>query len=375
MSVKKMKKEKEIKKKKKNGAEESERLRKQASVQLKLTLFAFAIIVVSCAITVGVYFVLLLIFARAGLEELVALYPLVVAMILLGTCGLVATLLFAWLSRVYLRPMQQLIDATKEVKRGNFEVRVHHKEKRPVTEVQELVENFNQMVQELGGIEMFRNDFINNFSHEFKTPIVSIRGFAKELQIDGVSEAQKLEYARIIEDESDRLARLSANVLELSKLENQRIVSNRTGFDLDEQIRQTILLFEKEWSEKNLEIIPDLVECRVVFDEEMLALVWNNLISNAIKFTPDGGTISVRMTCGERMVTVEVEDNGIGMTEEVRQHVFEKFFQGDPSRARKGYGVGLAIVSRVVQLCHGSVEVESEKDGGSLFRVTLPVLQ
>ena len=354
---------------------EDKKRQKQTSVQLKLTLFAFAIIVVSCAITVGVYFVLLLIFARAGLEELVGLYPVVVAIILLGTCGLVATLLFAWLSRVYLRPMQQLIDATKEVKRGNFDVRVHHKEKRPVTEVQELVENFNEMVQELGGIEMFRNDFINNFSHEFKTPIVSIRGFAKELQIEGVSEAQKLEYARIIEDESDRLARLSANVLELSKLENQRIVSNRTGFYLDEQIRQTILLFEKEWSEKNLEIIPDLVECRVVFDEEMLALVWNNLISNAIKFTPDGGTISVRMTCGERMVTVEVEDNGIGMTEEVRQHVFEKFFQGDPARDKRGYGVGLAIVSRVVQLCHGSVEVESEKDGGSLFRVTLPVLQ
>ena len=369
---------KSMKKKKKNETNctnESERLRKQASVQLKLTLFAFAIIVVSCAITVGVYFVFLLIFARAGVEDLVALYPLVVAMILLGTCGLVATLLFAWLSRVYLRPMQQLIDATKEVKRGNCDVRVHHKEKRPVTEVQELVENFNEMVQELGGIEMFRNDFINNFSHEFKTPIVSIRGFAKELQIEGVSETQKLEYARIIEDESDRLARLSANVLELSKLENQRIVGNRAEFYLDEQIRQTILLFEKEWSEKDLEIIPELVECRVVFDEEMLALVWNNLISNAIKFTPDGGTISVRMICEERMVTVEIEDNGIGMTEDVRQHVFEKFFQGDPARAKRGYGIGLAIVSRVVQLCRGSVEVESEKDRGSLFRVRLPVVE
>ena len=353
---------------------EEKKRKKQVSVQLKLTLFAFAIIVVSCAITVGVYFVLLLIFAKAGLEELVGLYPLVVAIILLGTCGLVATLLFAWLSRVYLRPMQQLIDATKEVKRGNFEVRVHHREKRPVTEVQELVENFNEMVQELGGIEMFRNDFINNFSHEFKTPIVSIRGFAREMQIEGVSEAQKREYARIIEDESDRLARLSSNVLELSKLENQRIVSNRTEFYLDEQIRQTILLFEKEWSEKDLEIIPELTECRVVFDEEMLALVWNNLISNAIKFTPQGGTITLRMICREREVTVEIEDSGIGMTEEIRRHVFEKFFQGDPSRGKTGYGIGLAIVSRVVQLCHGSVEVESEKDRGSTFRVRLPLV-
>ena len=367
-----MKKEKRIGK---SDSQKSERLRKQVSVQLKLTLFAFVIIVASCAFTVGVYFVLLLIFARTGLEELVTLNPLLVAVILLASCGLLATLLFAWLSRMYLRPMQQLIDATKEVKRGNFEVRVHHKEKHPVTEMEELVENFNEMVQELEGIEMFRNDFINNFSHEFKTPIVSIRGFAKELQIDGVSEAQKMEYARIIEDESDRLARLSANVLELSKLENQRIVGNRTEFYLDEQIRQTILLFEKEWSEKNLEIIPELVECRVVFDEEMLALVWNNLISNAIKFTREGGTVSVRMACGERSVTVEIEDNGIGMTDEVRRHVFEKFFQGDPSHGKKGYGVGLAIVSRVVQLCRGSVEVESEKDRGSIFRITLPLME
>ena len=346
--------------------------RRQISVQLKLTLFAFLIIVSSCAITVLVYFVLLLIFARVGLKELVSVNPFLVAVILLATCGLIATLLFAWLSRVYLRPMQQLIDATKEVKRGNFEVRVHHRDKHPVTEMEDLVDNFNAMVQELGSIEMFRNDFINNFSHEFETPIVSIRGFAKEMQIEGVSDGQKLEYARIIEDESDRLARLSSSVLELSRLENQRIVTNRTEFYLDEQIRQTILLFEKEWSERGIEISLDLEECVVCFDEEMLALVWNNLISNAIKFTPDGGEIAVRATFGEQTVTIEIEDNGIGMTEEVRQHVFEKFFQGDPSRGRKGYGIGLAVVSRVVELCRGHIEVESRENEGSIFRVTLP---
>ena len=358
---------------KKGTPRNTEKQRKYFSVPLKMTLFVFLIIVSSIAVTALVYFVLLLIFARTGLEELVTVNPFLVAVILLATCGLISTLLFAWLSRVYLRPMQQLIDATKEVKRGNFEVRVHHKERHPVTEMEELVENFNGMVQELGGIEMFRNDFINNFSHEFKTPIVSIRGFAKEMQIEGVSDAQKLEYARIIEDESDRLARLSASVLELSKLENQRIVGNRTEFYLDEQIRQTILLFEQEWSEKNVEIVPELVECKVIFDEEMLALVWNNLISNAIKFTPKGGVIVIRMTVTEGSVTVEVQDDGVGMTEDVRPHVFEKFFQGDLSHGKTGYGVGLAIVSRVVELCRGSVEVESEKDKGSLFRVTLPV--
>ena len=356
----------------KNVLPDAEERRRHRSVQLKLTLFAFVIIVSSCAITVLVYFLLLTLFSRYGMQELVSLNPLLAAVVLLCTCGVIATVLFAWLSRVYLRPMQQLIDATKEVRQGNFEVRVHHKEKHPVTEMEELVENFNEMVRELGSIEMFRNDFINNFSHEFKTPIVSIRGFAKEMQIEGVSEEQKREYARIIEDESDRLARLSSNVLELSRLEHQRIVTNRTEFYLDEQIRQTILLFEQEWSEKNIEIIPELEECTVCFDEEMLSLVWNNLISNAIKFTPDGGEIAVRMMSDERTVTVEIQDNGIGMTEDVRRHIFEKFFQGDPSHGRKGYGVGLAIVNRVIRLCKGSVEVESEKDKGSLFRVTLP---
>lgn len=369
-----LEKDKKYKKADASETQDSKRRREHLSVQLKLTLFAFFIIVISCSLTVLVYFILLLIFAKTGLEELVTLNPFLVAVILLASCGLIATLLFAWLSRVYLRPMQRLIDATKEVKRGNFEVRVYHKEKHPVTEMQELVENFNEMVQELGSIELFRNDFINNFSHEFKTPIVSIRGFAKELQIDGVSETQKMDYARIIEDESDRLARLASNVLELSKLEHQRIVSNRTKFYLDEQIRQTLLLFEQEWSEKNLEIIPELVECPVSFDEEMLALVWNNLISNAIKFTPEGGTITVRMEVRDRSVTVEVQDNGIGMTTEVQRHIFEKFFQGDSSHEKTGYGVGLAIVSRVVQLCHGSVCVESEKGLGSLFRVTLPIM-
>ena len=354
------------------NAPEAEVRRRQISVQLKLTLFAFLIIVLSCAITVLGYFVLLVIFNRVGLQELVTVYPLFVAVILLATCGLIATLLFAWLSRVYLRPMQRLIDATKEVRKGNFEVRVHHRDKRPVTEMEDLVDNFNEMVEELGSIEMFRNDFINNFSHEFKTPIVSIRGFAKEMQIEGVSDEQKMEYARIIEWESDRLAKLSSSVLELSRLEHQRIVTNRTQFYLDEQIRQTILLFEKEWSEREIEILPELEECVVCFDEEMLALVWNNLISNAIKFTPDGGTIAVRMFLDEKMVTVDVEDNGIGMSEETCRHIFEKFFQGDPSRGRKGYGVGLAIVHRVVALCQGHVEVQSEENKGSLFRVTLP---
>ena len=241
-----------------------------------------------------------------------------------------------------------------------------------VPELQDLIRNFNEMAEELRGIELFRNDFINNFSHEFKTPIISIRGFAHELRQEGLTDEQRNEYAKIIEEESDRLARLSANVLTLSKLESQQIVTGRTEFYLDEQIRQCILLLESEWSEKELEIVPELELLLYRGNEEMLALVWRNLLSNAIKFTPQGGRIEVRMEVTEQTVTVSVADNGIGMSDEVRARVFEKFYQGDPSHAHAGYGVGLALVKRVVDLMEGSVSVKSREGCGSCFTVKLP---
>ena len=269
--------------------------------------------------------------------------------------------------------MRKLINATREVRRGNFNVRVTVKEKHPISEMEVLIENFNQMTRELGSIELFRNDFINSFSHEFKTPIVSIRGFARELQRDGISEEQRREYARIIEEESDRLVRLSSNVLELSKLEHQRIVSGHSRFYLDEQIRQCILSFEAEWMQKEIEIQPELEELSFYSNEEMLSLVWRNLIGNAIKFTPKGGLIRVELRVEGATAVVSVTDNGIGMSEDVRAHIFEKFYQGDPSHHKKGYGIGLAIVWRIVKLCRGSITVESEPGKGSAFRVCLPI--
>ena len=241
-----------------------------------------------------------------------------------------------------------------------------------VPELQLLIRNFNEMAQELRGIELFRNDFINNFSHEFKTPIISIRGFAHELRQEGLTDEMRAEYARIIEEESDRLARLSSNVLTLSKLENQQIVTGQTDFYLDEQIRQCILTLESDWTSKELEIIPELEPLLYHGNEEMLALIWRNLLGNAIKFTPQGGCIRITMQTSPHDVTVAVADNGIGMSREVMARIFEKFYQGDLSHAHAGYGIGLSLVGRVIHLVGGKIFVDSEESKGSTFTVILP---
>lgn len=358
----------------KPAGESREQLRRRQTMRWKLTMLAFLIMLFSCLITVAVYYVLLTLLGTTPMVIALTVNPLFAAAVVLIACGIIAIVLFAWLSKYYLRPIKQLIHATEEVRKGNFEILVST-EARPGTEIAELIQNFNEMTQELSGIELFRSDFINNFSHEFKTPIVSIRGFARELQMEGLDNSQRVEYARIIEEESDRLVRLSSNILELSKLENQQILTDQTVFYLDEQIRQSILLLENEWAEKDLEILPELVGLRYYSNEEMLALVWRNLLSNAIKFTPLGGKIWVEMQVSPDHVTVSVRDNGIGMTPEVLSHVFEKFYQGDPSHSRKGYGVGLSVVQRAVTLCGGSITAESSPGNGSCFRVTLPLDQ
>ena len=273
-----------------------------------------------------------------------------------------------WFTRV-----SRISDGLREIARGNFKARVPEKDKKEaVTELGDLERTFNQMASDLDGIEMFRNDFINDFSHEFKTPIVSIRGFARRLQSDNLTEEERREYINIIVAESERLSTMAQNVLLLTKLENQTIVSEKTEFYLDEQIRRCILLLEKNWTEKNIELDLDLDEIKFVFNEEMLSHVWINLISNAVKFTPMGGRVACRLKCEANTVVFSIKDSGEGMSEDVQRRIFEKFYQGDSSHTTAGNGIGLNIVKRVVTLAGGSITVKSEINKGSEFVVTLP---
>lgn len=362
---------KKSKTKMKTSDEKKRRWRRLNTLRLRLTFFVFFILLVSGTATMLVFALLLYAFRFHPLVIALTVNPYTLIIALLCMCSVIATALSGFFGKYYLRPLKDLSDATKQVQKGNFKVQIENA-KEPISEMDELISNFNEMVRELDGIELFRNDFINNFSHEFKTPIVSIRGFAKELQFGDLTEEQRSEYAKIIAEESDRLSKLSISVLELSKLETQQIVTNKTEFYLDEQLRQSILMQEPVWTEKNIEIIPELEEVCFYSNEELLCHIWNNLISNALKFTPNGGEVRVDLRADEKKVTVCVSDTGIGMTDEVKQHIFEKFYQGDPSHHGLGYGIGLTTVARVVKLCNGRIEVESEPGKGSTFTVILP---
>lgn len=287
--------------------------------------------------------------------------------IVIGT-GISFAMIKIWIGRI-----TRISQAMRSIAKGNFKKRVPVKDETEViTEIGDLERSFNQMAADLESIEMFRNDFINNFSHEFKTPIVSIRGFARQLQSGNISEEQKKEYIDIIVTESERLATMSQNILLLTKLENQQIVAEKTEFYLDEQIRNCILLLEKSWSEKDIELDLDFDEIKYTFNEEMLSHVWINLISNAIKFTPEGGKITCRLQNSESGIVFEIEDTGEGMTEAVKARIFEKFYQGDSSHSTKGNGIGLNIVQRILTLAGGTITVESEIGKGSKFTVILP---
>lgn len=353
------------------------RLKNERQVRLwrtlrwRLVLFVLAIIFSSGILTALVHLLLETLFAKSPVMLAITLNPYVFSLVLLGVCTVIGTCLAVLFGKYYLRPLKRLSLATKEVKRGNFKVRVKQ-ENHSMSEMGILVSDFNDMVRELDSIELFRNDFINNFSHEFKTPIVSIRGFARELQRGELDEATRAEYIRIIAEESDRLANLSGNVLELSRLENQQVLSGKRAFSLDEQLRQSILLFEALWEEKELEILPELEEVRIFSNEDILAHVWKNLLSNAIKFTPRGGSIRVTLQSVGESAVVTVSDTGEGMSEEVKARVFEKFYQGDPSHHGGGHGVGLALADKAARLCGGRIEVESQVGMGSTFTVTLP---
>lgn len=337
------------------------------SFRVELILIIFFLMLLTSAFTVGVYAILHTIFpALKNFDTVASSASTLIACTIIGTGA--AALLTKWL----LIPLKEMIHATERIAKGDFKVRIQESFDKE-SDFGILQRSFNHMTEELDGIEMFRNDFINNFSHEFKTPIVSIRGFAHQLQAGGLTPEEEREYIRIIAVESDRLAKMATNILLLSKLENQAIVTDKTEFFLDEQLRTCLLLLEKQWSSKDIELNIDLDEVKYCFNETMLSHVWVNLLGNAIKFTPPSGTISCTLRKDSSHITVTISDTGCGMDGNTQKHIFEKFYQGDTSHTGDGNGIGLTIVGRILVLCGGRVEVNSEPGMGSIFTVTLPV--
>jgi signal transduction histidine kinase len=268
------------------------------------------------------------------------------------------------------RPIIRISSATQEVAKGNFDIQIENNSK---DEIGKLVENFNKMTKELKGIEYLRKDFISSVSHEFKTPIASIQGFAKLLQNNNLTEEEIREYTQIIIEETTRMSKLSSNMLNLSRLENQGMIESKTLFSLDEQIRKSILLLELEWSEKNIDFDIELDPVQFIGDEELLQQVWINLLSNAIKFSTENGKIVVRLYQVESMVKVKIIDNGIGMDEKVQKRIFEKFYKADTAHSFEGNGLGLSLVKRIIDLCNGNIYLKSNPGKGTTFTVELPL--
>ena len=273
--------------------------------------------------------------------------------------------------RMVERPVKQILEATEKIMQGDFTIRIAPvKEFAGETGFNEIIKAINKMTAELAGTETLRTDFIANVSHELKTPLAVMGNYATMLQKPGISEKDRVEYAKAISHSSRRLAALITNILKLNKLENQQIFPQLDEYDLGEQLCENLLQFEEVWEKKNLNIETDIEDdVRIRSDAELLSLVWNNLISNAVKFTPEEGTIGVRLKTEGNQVIVSVRDTGCGIKPEVGQHIFEKFYQGDISHATQGNGLGLALVKRVVDILNGEIGVQSVYGQGSTFTV------
>ena len=294
-----------------------------------------------------------------------------IMMILLISVGIGAVFAFLF-GRLFMKPINIVINKLNRLATGDFTARIHFDSvfsKHPT--VAELTDSFNTMASELEKTEMLRSDFVNDFSHEFKTPIVSIAGFARLLKNETLDREQRREYLNIIEEESLRLSDMATNVLNLAKVENQQILSNVSAFNLSEQVRNCFLQLEDKWSGKNLDADFDFGEVQICGNEELLRQVWLNLLDNAVKFTPYGGEVRIKIEEREDSVCVSVINTGSTVAPENRERIFRKFFQEDRSHSTKGNGIGLAVVRQIVNLHGGSVWVESEQDC-TTFKVLLP---
>ena len=349
-----------MKKKKQKTKEQLSPMRRKISAMLTLQTFFVVLIVIVIATALALmYRVVITDMHMIGVLSM--LVPIVV----------LVTLVNFLFTRYIYRYLDKISDAMQKVADGDYTVRLDAEKDQPF---RELYRNFNTMAEELGGVEMLKNDFINGYAHELRTPITSINGFAEMLLNDDgtLSREEKRSYLEIIASESRRLADLAGNSLLMSRLDTQKIIPDKKPFSLDEQLRRCSILLSGQWTEKDLDMTMDLDEAVYVGDYDLMQHLWINLLTNAVKYTPKGGSITVTLKNEENFIAVSVADTGKGIPPEDRERIFDKYYQTDKSHSKRGLGLGLAICKRIVQLCNGSLTVESEVGVGSTFTVKLP---
>lgn len=336
---------------------------------LKTAVFFSVLVFLILMVAMLLNVFLTIILFRSGILES---QPREITLIVFAVVSVIVGMIFSrFAARRPIGTIVEISDATKEIAKGNFNVRLN--EDIRVTEIQTMAHNFNLMTRELSATEMLRNDFIENVSHEFKTPLAAIEGYVTLLQRKGLSEEKRKEYTERILFNTKRLSALTGNILLLSRLENQEIEIKKENYSLDEQLREIILMYEPQWSGKNLDLDIDLDPAVCCGNKDLLAQVWQNLIGNAVKFVADNGRIRVLLRQKESAIEVSVVDNGSGMTAEVINRIYEKFYQGDTSRSSSGNGLGLTLAKRIVDLHGGTIQVSSKVGSGTTFTVALPV--
>lgn len=291
------------------------------------------------------------------------------AMVFSGTIGVAVT---NHMTKMLIDPIAKLRSAMREVADGDFKVEAKCESR--IQDVQDIYDSFNSMVRELSTTETLQTDFISDVSHEFKTPINAIEGYASLLEGEPSPEEQRAYVEKILFN-TRRLSALTGNILLLSKLSNQSILPQKTQFRLDEQIRQAIVALEQMWSEKELGFEVELAETPFFGYESLLPHVWTNLIGNAVKFSPKGGEIRIKMMRTEGAVVFTIEDDGPGIVPGDEEHIFTKFYQSESSHGMEGNGLGLALVRQIVEMSGGSVDVQNLEVGGCWFTVRLPLEQ
>ena len=333
------------------------------SLRTRLTVSVGAVVLVSVLVAFGL---------SKLLEWLVPSSTSIPLLIQLNLFSLVIALIATrFMSKMFFNLIKELRRGMEKIADGKFDTRIETSSSSK--ELQELFAGFNLMANELEATEILQTDFVSNVSHEFKTPINAIEGYTMLLQSTENIDETENEYIEKILFNTRRLSSLVSNILLLSKLENQSIQTHREKYALDEQIREDILALESLWEPKDIEFDVDLDAVRYYGNKNVLHHVWSNLLSNAIKFSPNGGTIKMRLFKENKKIVFLIEDNGPGLSEEAKKHLFDKFYQADTSHKEEGNGLGLALVKKILSLCDGEISAENMKDGGCRFTVTLPI--
>lgn len=340
--------------------------KKKNVVVFKLMIILFISILVSI-FTVGI--ISIAIIKIFNLKDQGGFFTFFLIGIPLIASGIITLVFSTIASKRDFKELNKFLNAMEQVEKGDFTVVLDEKN---VKSLNPVYKSFNSMVKELNSIEILRTDFISSFSHEFKTPIVSIRGFAEVLKSDTLNDDEKKEYVDIIITEIDRLVHLAEQTLLLTKLESKEFSIEKTTFRLDEQIRKAILLLQNKWESKNITLTVNLETVYITNSENLLNQLWINILSNSIKYNYEGGKIDVFLKKkNDEFAEITIKDSGIGIDDEAIKLIFNKFYQEDKSRTTEGLGLGLSIVNRIIEICDGNIDVTSVKEKGTTFLITL----